>query len=105
MAVAVPGVLIAPGKRHRPRAVAWTAAGVATASAVGTLLRSPPTTNGHRAGPAGGGPVTLTGGMLERSAADLDLPALIESAQDLRAAAARESLPMFDEYNRPYVEA
>ncbi|MFH8886190.1 sensor histidine kinase [Streptomyces californicus] len=45
MAVAVLGVLITAWKRRRPRTVAWTAAGVAAASALGTLFISPPTTD------------------------------------------------------------
>ncbi|NEC43377.1 histidine kinase [Streptomyces sp. SID8016] len=43
-AVAVLGVLVVAWRRHRPRTVAWAAAGVAAASALGTLFSSPPTT-------------------------------------------------------------
>ncbi|ARF62530.1 two-component sensor histidine kinase [Streptomyces violaceoruber] len=43
-AVAVLGVLVVAWRRHRPRTVAWAAAGVAAASALGTLFNSPPTT-------------------------------------------------------------
>ncbi|MFE3354125.1 two-component sensor histidine kinase [Streptomyces sp. CB04723] len=44
-AVAVLGVLVAAWRRHRPRTAAWTAVGVAAASALGTLFSSPPTTD------------------------------------------------------------
>ncbi len=44
-AVAVLGVLVVAWRRHRPRTAAWTAVGVAAASALGTLFSSPPTTD------------------------------------------------------------
>ncbi|MEU3879063.1 sensor histidine kinase [Streptomyces californicus] len=44
-AVAVLGVLVVAWRRHRPRTAAWAAAGVAAASALGTLFSSPPTTS------------------------------------------------------------
>ncbi|KOG77548.1 MULTISPECIES: sensor histidine kinase [Streptomyces] len=44
-AVAVLGVLVVAWRRHRPRTVAWATAGVAAASALGTLFSSPPTTD------------------------------------------------------------
>ncbi|MBK0376150.1 two-component sensor histidine kinase [Streptomyces sp. RB110-1] len=44
-AVAVLGVLVVAWRRHRPRTAAWAAAGVAAASALGTLFSSPPTTD------------------------------------------------------------